>query len=301
MDLLRGELLSFTVRGNDFWGVGTLRTQHDGGDVTIVGKVLGAHPGDTLELDGEWSSHPKFGRQFKLRRADVVLPSDTSGVVGWLSAKLPQISRRRAEVLVQAHGVEELWRLLERADVEALCVVDGINAERAEEIITAYRAHRLDRDRIVRLKQWGLTDNQIARVIAEWGDEAERRLEDNPYDLIACVPGFGWQRADQVARRMGVPLDAPARLRAGLMHAMTEAAGGGHVYVPQGKLTALVATKVCGVEEVLVRASLVTLLADEGLVRLDQNVYLPKLARAEERLAQVFAARAQKSKALIGR
>jgi exodeoxyribonuclease V alpha subunit len=295
MDKIKGELLSFRVRGNDFWGVGTVRTQHDGGDVAIVGKVLGASEGDTLELEGEWTTHDKFGRQFRVKRVEVVLASDVSGVVGWLAAKLPQISRRRAEALVAKFGVDGVWDLLERADLAALCTVEGITAPRAREITDAYRTHKDDRDRLVRFKQWGLTDNQIARVLAEWEDDAEARIEANPYDLMECVPGFGWTRADQVARKMGIALDAPPRLAAGLMHAMGEAQMAGHVYVAQGKLTALVAKKVCGVDEQLVRRALDGLLERERLVRLGVNVYLPKLARAEGRLAEVFARRSTKT------
>lgn len=292
MDNLKGELLSFTVRGAEFWGTGTVRTGHDGGDVDIVGKVLGAMPGDTLELQGEWVAHPKWGRQFRVKRAEVVLASDVSGVVGWLASKLPQISRRRAEALVQKLGVEGVWSALDRQDVQALCVIDGITPERAQQIIDAYQANRADRDRMVQFKQWGLTDNQIARVLAEWEDQAEERIKANPYELMECVPGFGWTRADLVARKMGLPLDAPPRLAAGLMHGMGEARGGGHVYVSQGKLTAQVAKKVCGVDEALVRAELDRVLERGKLVRLGVNVYLPKLERAEGRLAVSFAERA---------
>lgn len=290
---IKGELLTFAVRGNDFWGTGTLRTAHDGGDVTIVGKVLGATSGDTLELQGEWTTHARFGRQFKVKSAEVVLASDVSGVVGWLAAKLPQISRRRAEALVERLGVAGVWDVLEREDYCALCAFDGITPARAAEIVEAYREHRAERDRMVRFKGWGLTDNQIARVLAEWEDDAEARIEANPYDLMECVPGFGWTRADLVARKMGLPLDAPPRIAAGTLHAMNEARGAGHVYVAQGKLTALVATKICGVGEWLARAAVDSLLEEKRLVRLGVNVYLPKLAEAEGRLARAFAERAK--------
>lgn len=293
MDKLKGELVAFTVRGEEFWGIGTLRTGHDGGDVTIVGKVLGATPGDTLELQGEWANHPKWGRQFRVKRAEVVLASDVSGVVGWLASKLPQISRRRAEALVQKLGVQGVWSALDRQDVQALCVIDGITEARAKEIIEVYQANRADRDRLVQFKQWGLTDNQIARVLSEWEDQAEERIKENPYELMERVPGFGWTRADLVAQKMGLAKDAPPRLAAGLMHGMTEARGGGHVYVSQGKLTASVAKKICGVAESLVRAELDRVLERGKLVRLDVNIYLPKLERAEGRLAQAFAERAK--------
>lgn len=297
-DQLRGELLDFQIRGADFWGTGRVRTQHDGGDVVIVGKVLGAKPGDTVELDGELTKHPKFGVQFKVRACRVVLPSSAAGVVGWLAAKLPQVSRRRAEQLVERYGVEALWQILDRRDAAALTVIDGITEERAEEILAAYDEHKADRDRLVRFKEWGLTDAQVARVLEEWDDEAEERITRNPYALIECVKGFGWQRADAVALRMGVRRDDPARIAAGVMHAMTEAAAAGHCYCALGKLVAIVSSKVCELsDEHAVRAQVAALVDAGRLVQIEQNIYLPRIASAECSLAKVLARAIEKGRA----
>jgi len=295
-ETIKGELRSFTVRGTDFWGVGLVRTQHDAGDVTIVGKLVGAAEGDTVELVGVFMDHPKHGRQYKFSACTVLLPSDVSGVVGWLAGKLPQISRRRAEQLVERFGVDPLWKLLDAGDTAALCVVDGITEPRAQEILAAYHEHKGDRDRLVRLRTWGLTDGQIARVTTEWGNDAEERMSANPYELMECVDGFGWVRADQVARKMGMKMDSPPRLQAALLHAMGEARAQGHCYWSQGKLVAVVTTKICRItDEAAVRRALETLLEREKLVRLEARIYLPELAEAEGRLAKVFAMRAQRA------
>jgi exodeoxyribonuclease V alpha subunit len=225
-----------------------------------------------------------------------VLPCDTAGVVGWLAAKLPQISRRRAEALVERFGVDGLWALLDAGAVGALCVVDGITLPRADEIVAAYQLHKQDRDRIVRFKQWGLTDNQIARVVDEWGEEAEERILRDPYALIECVKGFGWQRADAVAQRMGVRRDDPSRLAAGLLHAMDTATQSGHCYCPAGKLVALAAQKICSVtDESAVRRALEQLVERGKVDRIGQNIYLPRIAKAEGQLAKTFAARVRQS------
>lgn len=292
---LRGELMHFTVKGQDYWGVGEVRTLHDGGAVKVTGKLLGCTPGDTVELEGVYETN-KWGTSFKARSCTVIIPQDASGVIGWLAAKLPQVSKRRAEALVERHGVEGTWRVLDEGDIAALCSIDGITEARAQEILSAYREQKGDRDRVVRLKQWGMTDNQIARVVKAWGDAAEEKLRADPYQLMYVVDGFGWKRADEVARRMGVAIDAPARLMAGIRHAMDEASAAGHCFVTDGKLVALVAAKVCGVAEGPVWRALEELLASEDerrrLVRRGTSIYLPRLADAEGFLAEVFSERA---------
>ena len=292
-DTIRGVLRSFVVRGADYWGTGTVETKHDGGRVAIVGKVLGAKEGDTVEIEGDFTRHERFGPQFKIKSCRVVLPMDVSGVVGWLASKLPQISRRRAEALVQEHEVEGLWDILDRGDIDTLTQTGGITPARAEAIVEAYRESKGDRDRMVLFKSWGLTDNQIGRVLEKWGDDAVDAIKRDPYLLLEQVSGFGWKRADEVARAMGVKLDDPSRLAAGLMHAMTMASTEGHCYCAGGKLVSLVANKVCGVQdEGKIRAALEKLIERKKLVRHGVNVYLKGIAESEELLAEAFAQRA---------
>jgi exodeoxyribonuclease V alpha subunit len=167
---------------------------------------------------------------------------------------------------------------------------------RAQEILAAYVENKGERDRVVKLKGWGLTDGQIARVVDQWGDHAEAELVKNPYSLMDAVDGFGWQRADQVAQRMGVKLDSPPRCSAALMHGLKEGAGHGNTYVSNGKLVSLAAVKYLGgVDETKVRAALAELEQAGKVVRHGVNIYLPKLAAAEATLAEAFSSRAQRA------
>jgi exodeoxyribonuclease V alpha subunit len=289
---LKGELVDFVVRSADHWGTGVVRTVHDGGNVKISGKMLGAKIGDTVELEG-FFDETKWGRQFKVRACEVVIPTDASGVIGWLASNLPQISKRRAEELVQRYGVDGVWRLLEECDYASICEIDGITHDRAKEIFEAYKANKADRDRVVRFKSWGLTDGQIGRVLAEWGNDAEAKLQENPYLLIKHVDGFGWTRADAVAMRMGVAKDSPARIAAGILDVMSEATVHGNVYVPFGAIVRVTAEKKCGVPVEPVESALRELLKSDELVCRGPKVYLPKLARAELKLATFCARRAK--------
>jgi exodeoxyribonuclease V alpha subunit len=292
MITIRGELTTFSVRGQDFWGTGFVRTLHDGGELAVVGKLIGCNPGDTIELDGEHATHPRYGAQFRVRNVRVVLPSDARGVVGWLAAKLPQVSARRAEALVERYGVDGLWQRLDAEDWLALTVIDGITPDRAQEILAAYKQHRADRDRFVQFKSWGMTDNQVARVVKEWGDKAEQKMMANPYALIEFVPGFGWTRADAIALRMGVRRDDPARLAAGLLHAMGLATQAGHCFSPAGKLVGVTANKICGVNATPLYRTLDELVERGKLIRFEDAIYLPDIAAAETELAEEFAERA---------
>lgn len=289
LETIIGEVLDTRILGADFWGSATVRvagrTKADR-DVKVVGKLLSVQVGDTIEVRGCVTMHPKFGAQFKAQSIATVVPRDSSGVVAWLSSRLPQLGTGRASALVEKFGAEGVWDVIEHRPDELLNV-PGITPERRDAIVDAYWKHRGERDRIVRLKSWGLTDGQIAAVVAEWGASVEERLRTNPFQLIEHVHGFGFKRADAVASRMGLPSDAPARIRAGLVHVMREAEEDGHCFLHGGRLVS-VAAKLLELGAEPVARELRMLVQSEGLVRLGdtQRVALPDIATAEANVAR---------------
>ena len=48
-----------------------------GREVTITGPLPPVHPGETLEVDGEWVQDPKFGQQFQARQARTSAPASS--------------------------------------------------------------------------------------------------------------------------------------------------------------------------------------------------------------------------------
>ena len=283
LEVLTGEVESVRLVGDDFFGIAEVRLEANG-RATVVGKLLGAREGDTVEVRGAWSEHPKYGRQFKARRIDVRVPSSAAGVIAWLESRIPHLGRHRATTLVERFGVEGLWQALEGGG-EALLDVPGISEARRAKIVEAYHNHRSERDLMVRLKGWGLTDHQIAHVLTTWGERAEATLKRDPYRLIDEVRGFGFKRADSVARRMGLTVTSPNRIRAGLVHVLEEAAGAGHAYVPSGKLVKL-AAQLLNVDAERVARELGAVCDAGRAVARGVKVYRPRIERAERGVAE---------------
>jgi ATP-dependent exoDNAse (exonuclease V) alpha subunit len=283
---LTGQLLSFRVVSDDFWGFGSLRSPQLG-EVSITGKLLGAGVGDTLLLKGVWHEHPRHGRQFKVRQCEVQAPRDNEGMEKWITSRLPGIGPKRARALVDKHGLE-LWDVIEK-EPDRLCEIDGLTPKARDAIVAAYRGFRGERDRMVRFRGWGLTDAQAAKIIEVWKDKAESELRKNPYAVIEHVHGFGFKRADELARKMGLPFEAPARIRAGVAHVLKEAAGLGHCYL-SGRALAQGSAKVLQLDPTqgpqLVAAELLRVLEEGRLVKREHKYYLPALDSAEQRVAR---------------
>src|ERR671939_1811874 len=77
--------------------------------LTVVGPLLGAQPGESLRLQGRWTSHPQYGRQFQVEAYTTVLPATTQGIRRYLGSGLVKgIGPRLAERIVDHFGVDSL-------------------------------------------------------------------------------------------------------------------------------------------------------------------------------------------------
>lgn len=280
---LRGELAAWRFIGSDSWGTGTLR--QDSGPVPVVGTLLGARVGDHVELTGHWHEHPRFGRQFKFRSVTAALPQTSAGVVAWLVTTLPGVGQKRAQALVDTFG-DALWHVVE-TEPDRLTEIPGITAAGAQRVRAAYMEHRDDRDSMVALRGWGLTDNQIKHCKKAWGTLASivDHVRANPYELCHHVFGFGFKRADQVAAKVGVPSDAPERISAGVEHVLDLAQQAGHCWVA-GRQLQHESAKLLGCDLKQAVRGIRDACAAKRVVEINMRFYPVHLARAEEQSAR---------------
>lgn len=279
LETIRGELVGFDVRTADGWGTGTVRA--DDRTHKITGKLLGVKPGEAVELAGHWAD-TKYGRQFKVLQCISTVPQTLAGVVAWMASALPEVGEKRALAMVTRFGVAGLWETIESCP-QGLCVIDGITPERADAIADAYERRRADRDAMITLRGWGLTDKQVARCLEQWDCDAAGVVEAvraNPYVLMEDVAGFGFKRADDVALRAGLERDSPMRIAAALRHLLGEEVLKGHCFVTQGKLRVMAEKLLELPESAIVPVMRAQYAAGKMVVR-EQRVYLPNLDRDE--------------------
>ena len=56
--------------------------------ITVVGHLPGVAQGERLKLKGTWTSHPKYGEQFKADSFEITLPSSMAGIRDRKSTRL---------------------------------------------------------------------------------------------------------------------------------------------------------------------------------------------------------------------
>src|SRR4051812_21111971 len=233
--------------------------------VTVVGSLLGAHPGETLRLRGRWGAHPQFGRQFQIEDYTTVLPATVQGIRRYLGSGLVKgIGPRLAERIVDHFGTDAL-RVIEE-EPGRLAEVPSLGPKRTRLISAAWEEQRAVKDVMVVLQGMGVSTSLAVRIYKQYGDASIGVVRTEPYRLAAEVWGIGFKTADTIAAAAGIPHDSTERVEAGLQFVLSEATGQGHCYLPETDLAAR-AVEMLQVPADLVRHCLALLVADQNVVR----------------------------------
>jgi len=253
---------------------------------TFVGEMLAVTPGETVRLHGRWVEDKRFGKQLRVQSFQTLLPTSVEGIQRYLGSGLVEgIGPAYAERLVNAFGLETL-RIIEEQP-ERLRAVSGIGPKRARQIRAAWDRHRAIQSVMIFLQGQGITTAEAVRIYKAYGDKAMAVIRANPYQLAQDISGVSFMGADRIAQKLGVALDAPQRLDAGLEHALRSAEQEGHVFLQESDLLDR-AAELLSISREQLQAPLIDLITRQGLIREGQAIYRPLLYSAERGVADLL-------------
>ena len=257
---------------------------------TAVGIVPQLMEGTKVIMEGEWTSHPVYGSQFKISKLSVQLPDTLEGVVRYLASGIVSgVGPVTAQRIVDQFGLETLEVI--RYQPGRLTEVEGIGASRAQVIAEGFAEHYDMQAAMVFLQSLGISTGSATKIYREYGANTENAVKENPYRLVDDIEGIGFKTADRIAQSMGLDEHSLARMKAGIIHVLKEsAAGEGHTCLPQKTLfqwagKVLLTDDVEKLEEALAR------LAMDNRVSMEQTeedimVWLPLFRKAEKDVAR---------------
>lgn len=133
MDTITGTIRSMKGPYRDGW---TILQVHPHG--TVTGNLANLQVGDIASFQGEFKTHPTYGKQFVAKFASLDVPRDKDGIREYLQRSFKWIGPVLADELVETFG-ENLFSVLESSP-QSLCKIHGITPERAKEIHEEYLA-----------------------------------------------------------------------------------------------------------------------------------------------------------------
>lgn len=281
MPSLVAEVVAVRYRADDFAVLATVTDE--GEEAVLVGSLAHVHEGERLEADGDWQTHPQHGARFRVRRTRLLAPSGEEGLLGFLTS-VKGIGIRGARWLLDRHGAD----VLEIVDAEPrarLREVPGIGRAKLSAAAASWEALRGQRAARVFLEEHGVPGAAAARILKALGDGALAAIQADPYGLVR-LQGIGFVTADELARALGLPADAPERLEAGILQALRDAEDDGHTLLPAAELVARAGRLLRTGDAVAIADRAEHLAARGELVPTpDGGLAHPLLDRVERRLA----------------
>ncbi|HBT88720.1 AAA family ATPase [Desulfobacter sp.] len=197
---------------------------------TVVVHQTTVFAGATMEFEGEWTVHPKFGRQFKAVHAREQKPATASALEKYLGSGLIKGVGPKTAKKIVGYFKEQTLDVFE-SDIDRLAEVPGIAHKKLEMISTAWAEHRAIRDVMMFLQSHGISTLFSVRIYKEYGQNAIAWITQDPYRLASDFFGIGFFTADKVALSIGLGTDSPPRITAGIRHVLSAAREFGHCYL----------------------------------------------------------------------
>ncbi|MBO5462034.1 MAG: ATP-dependent RecD-like DNA helicase [Clostridia bacterium] len=221
---------------NDSNGFTVLDISVDNDYLTAVGVMPGVNAGETVNLTGTYTTHPSFGRQFKVSAFSRCMPETSEQIYKYLaSGVIRGIGPKKAMAIIEKFGSDTL-DILEN-DPERLSSIKGISEEQAKNIGEEFKRQYAMRTVMLGLEKYGFSPSECIRIFKKLGIHAVEKIEENPYYLCSLGLGISFERAESIESKLEKKPLPDFRISEGILHVMRyNSANRGHTCIPRDKL-----------------------------------------------------------------
>ncbi len=265
----------------------------------ISGHLFGIQlvVGAVLQIDGDWTVHKKYGRQFKAQ--------------GWSPwAKTPRDAERFLRECAPVFTAVELLQKVARRfgpGIYAALEDQHLLSEGAdqgdvvelEQVVERWASIRGVATLATFLRAYNLGPDVVSAVFNKFGFDAVATISANPYSLVA-IDGFSFSKADALAQQRGIAYNDLRRVAGAVLCVIRDQIRQqGHLYLRLGDLPVLIDDLISrarvppfGIPDFQrAVADAVSTLNEAGLVAVDPNVgaYSPEMFRYERDAASMLS------------
>lgn len=262
----------------------------------VVGSFLSINVGENLKLVGDFKHNGKYGMQFQVDSYESIAPKTRNGIIRYLSSGLIKgVGPVTAEAIVKKFK-ENTLEIIE-FNPEKLVEVRGISQKKAKLISESLVEVRDMQNAMVFLQGYNISTTIALKIYEIYKNSTIEVVKTNPYRLVEEVNGIGFAKADKIAQSMGIAVDSPFRIRAGVLHILNEASDkNGHTYMLKPQLVEGV-NKLLALENIDVSKifeDIFDVLQKENLVKVfwedkHEIIMLTKMYNAEKYVASKLA------------
>ncbi|MCC4411771.1 ATP-dependent RecD-like DNA helicase [Limosilactobacillus reuteri] len=189
-------------------------------EITVTGSFGDLSDDQTYRFEGKIVEHPRYGQQFQATSYHVNRPTSKDGLIDFLSGKqFTGIGKKTAEKIVDKLGTDAINKII--ADPH---VLDELKLRKAvkDSLVDNLRANQGMDQIIIGLNDLGFGANLSSAIFDKYGEETLHIINENPYQLAAEIDGISFNRADQVAQKLGIATDDSRRIDAAIIQTLDD-------------------------------------------------------------------------------
>ncbi len=189
-------------------------------EITVTGSFGDLSDDQTYRFEGKIVEHPRYGQQFQATSYHVNRPTSKDGLVDFLSGKqFTGIGKKTAEKIVDKLGTDAINKII--ADPH---VLDKLKLRKAvkDSLVDNLRANQGMDEIIIGLNDLGFGANLSSAIFDKYGEETLHIINESPYQLAAEIDGISFNRADQVAQKLGIATDDSRRIDAAIIQTLDD-------------------------------------------------------------------------------
>jgi exodeoxyribonuclease V alpha subunit len=271
--------------------------EKNGAETVIKGNIYGVKEKEEITIEGEWVNDKKHGLQIKVTAWERPIPTTKAQAIDLLSSSIIKgCGPKTAKLIVDVLG-DGAVEIILRDKEKALSAIKGMGQANAQKIVDSLSENYGVQTIIKHLSQYGVTVKMAIKLHKEYNGNAVGIIKTNPYELTN-LSMVGFDKADSIAKNMGVAENSMYRCEAAILHTMKEFDG--HCYASTEDLTreclALLSKRSSiTLKDIDIKIALQSL-AKRRKVKIDDGkVYLAKVHEQEtttaKRMAELMTAK----------
>lgn len=271
------------------WGIVNVCTIEDDGfyneNLVLKGDLPEINYGETYKVIAE-ETQDKYGISYKIK---MMMPYNTlKSNRQWQLFLSTIISPKQVEAIFNT--LQNPIKAIEDKNVEELCKVKGIQKLTAEKIIKKYEENKIYSEAFAELVKYDISVNLVRKIVDTYGsiNKALNIIRTNPYQLAIDVEGVGFNKADEIGKKIGIPNDDAGRIKSFICYWLYTQAPEGYSWVTPNVLCEIV-TSYLNLQNITNLKQALSELKEQGKLcwNLQENyVCLKKYHDLEENIAK---------------
>lgn len=188
--------------------------------ITIVGYFPHFSSSDALTIKGKVIHHKRFGLQVEVNEIYKKLPTSKENIIRFLSSsQFKGIGKTCANKIFDYLKEESISILINNPLVyDELISNNIINEKQKESLIKGLSKFDFSSSSYQLLLKYGFSLKNIMKAEATYGEDLDKIINENPYQLVIDIDGIGFKTIDKIAKNMGIKDDDKRRVKAAILY-----------------------------------------------------------------------------------